>query len=173
MPFECRQAVQLKPPRFRAGQRRVEQDKIPGAKAFDAKILVSPRLHLSGEQIGTVVVARDAITGAAEAVDALAEIAVGLGPFIVHEIAGEEDRVWWPARSLRKRKHRLKAVASALAAESTVRLGEEMKIGELEDTLRLPLLAPSTRLRAGVGMLARTLFGCGDRLYQVELGHRE
>lgn len=148
--LERGEGSKLKLPRVGARSRRVEQDEIPGAKAFDTNVSIRARLDLRGEEIGTVVVARDAKTGTAEAVDALAEIAVSFRPFVVHEIASEQNRIRRPTRCLRQRQHLLEAIASAVAEQSTFRFGVEMEIGQLEKAQRLRLPLPSVVVQDGV-----------------------
>ena len=84
------------------------------------------------------MIARDAETGATQAVDALAEVTIALGSLIMHKVAGQQNGVRWPVLSLCQLEYLLKAAARAVTEELLVGLGEQMKIGELKDALGFP-----------------------------------
>jgi predicted O-methyltransferase YrrM len=117
----------------RLGEPRVEHDDDPAAQNPHAAHLEGRVGQSPFELVGDIVVAGDQQHRCAEVVEGQLEAAVGFG-VVLHEVAGDGDRVGGQVAAARQRKAGLEAWQRAHAAQAGAGVRHQVGVGELQQS---------------------------------------
>ena len=116
-----------------AGLAAVDTDEQPVAEAQAAAIVEGFRRELVLHQLADVMVARDAEDRQPAVREMRAEAPVGAAAVVLDQVAGHRDDVGAPVLGVDVREHGAQRAVGHGPAQACARLGEQVRVGDLQD----------------------------------------